>query len=321
MSPEPPTTKKAAAAAPTPTKKAVAAAAPGYRIGAVARLTGVSAHALRMWERRYGVLSAGRSTGGNRLYSEADVSRLRTIRQLVDHGLSIGQIAALDGDALERLLRERRGAGDAAATTEALADRFLSAIQAMDLESAAAELTRAQLALTPRAFVTELVPALLAELGDRWVSGELSMAQEHAATAIVRQQLGALLRVYEPPPGAPTIVCTTLEGELHELGALLVAVVASMNGWRACYLGPSLPVAECVFAAKKFSARALALSVVAPASRATVACVDELNRRLPRDVVLLLGGSGLGEHPWPLAGRVRRIRRLDDLEGYLRAER
>ncbi len=66
-----------------------------YSIGAVARLTGISTHALRIWERRYGSVIAGRTETGRRVYSRRDVEKLSLLKLLVDHGFSIGQIADL----------------------------------------------------------------------------------------------------------------------------------------------------------------------------------------------------------------------------------
>lgn len=73
----------------------------GYRIGAVARLTGVSPDTLRVWERRYQVITPQRSPSGTRLYSQQDVTRLQLIKQLVDAGQAISTVAALS---LEQLL-------------------------------------------------------------------------------------------------------------------------------------------------------------------------------------------------------------------------
>ncbi len=74
-----------------------------YSIGAVARLTGISTHALRIWERRYGTVVAERTDTGRRIYSREDVEKLSLLKLLVDQGFSIGQIAGLS---LEEL-RER----------------------------------------------------------------------------------------------------------------------------------------------------------------------------------------------------------------------
>jgi DNA-binding transcriptional MerR regulator len=75
----------------------------GYRVGAVRRLTGLSDHTLRAWERRHGVIRPSRTGGGMRVYSEDDVARLQLLKALTDCGESIGSIAALD----DRELRAR----------------------------------------------------------------------------------------------------------------------------------------------------------------------------------------------------------------------
>ncbi len=72
-----------------------------YRIGAVSRLTGISPDALRIWERRYAAVSPQRSPGGGRLYSAQDVARLRLMKQLVDAGDAIGEVATLDFETLQ----------------------------------------------------------------------------------------------------------------------------------------------------------------------------------------------------------------------------
>jgi DNA-binding transcriptional MerR regulator len=64
---------------------------PTYSLGAVARLTGLSPHVLRAWERRYGAVRPLRTPGGTRLYRESDVARLRQLRAAVQAGHSISE--------------------------------------------------------------------------------------------------------------------------------------------------------------------------------------------------------------------------------------
>lgn len=79
-----------------------------YRIGAVARLTGIAADTLRIWERRYNLVNPQRTEKGGRLYNQEDVTRLTMIKTLVDQGHAISTVASLDGPALrERLSRSR----------------------------------------------------------------------------------------------------------------------------------------------------------------------------------------------------------------------
>jgi DNA-binding transcriptional MerR regulator len=86
---------------PTPTRS--------YRIGDVARYVGVSTHALRAWERRYGTVEPQRTPGGSRLYDAAQIDRLKTLKELTDFGHSIGEEAAAlrDARALTEQMRVR----------------------------------------------------------------------------------------------------------------------------------------------------------------------------------------------------------------------
>ncbi len=88
-----------------------------YSIGAVARLTGISTHALRIWERRYAGVVAGRTASGRRVYTRTDVEKLSLLKLLVDRGLSIGQIAALS---LEELRERHRDVAQQISTMQKL---------------------------------------------------------------------------------------------------------------------------------------------------------------------------------------------------------
>ena len=96
-----------------------------YRIGAVARLTGVSPDTLRIWERRYGAVSPQRSPRGGRLYSPEDVARLRLMKQLVDAGDAIGEVATLNSEALQGRAAEARRLPQPGALAEATPIRVL----------------------------------------------------------------------------------------------------------------------------------------------------------------------------------------------------
>jgi MerR family transcriptional regulator, light-induced transcriptional regulator len=85
------------------TSRAISEPVPRYRIGAVAQLANLPVATLRVWERRYGVVSPPRSASGHRFYSEADIHRVALMKNLVDRGHAIGSIAKLDAQQLERL--------------------------------------------------------------------------------------------------------------------------------------------------------------------------------------------------------------------------
>lgn len=274
------------------------------RIGAVAKRTGVSEHTLRMWERRYGSLARTRAKGGGRLYGEREVQRILLLRDLVALGHSIGQIATLSDDELKRALLAAPGSGaadavgarpagegpGAAAFRGARAgELFMEAVLRLDTEEASRVLSEAALNHPTRALVEECIGPALRRIGELWHEGKLSVAHEHAASAVVRSLLGTMLRAQRVPPGAPTIVCATPAGERHELGAMMSAVLLAEMGWRVVYLGAELPASDLAKAASDVGARAIALSLVQYSPRAE-ATIRELVTLTQREV--LLGGPG-----------------------------
>ena len=110
-SPPPNTTKSEPIIAASDDQRAV------YRIGAVARLTGISPNTLRIWERRYELVDPGRTAKGGRLYSKHDIARLALIKGLVDQGDSISTVANLPLESLQQRIQERRQIANTQAPT------------------------------------------------------------------------------------------------------------------------------------------------------------------------------------------------------------
>ena len=79
-----------------------------YTIGAAARLTGLTTHTLRSWERRYGAVAVERGSNGRRFYRPADIEKLSLLRALTDRGRAISSIASLNIEELRDQAREYR---------------------------------------------------------------------------------------------------------------------------------------------------------------------------------------------------------------------
>lgn len=283
---------------------------PRYPVRLVARRTGLTPHVLRAWERRYGVVTPTRSDGGQRLYSQQDVERLTRLRRLTDRGHAIGHLASLDLGALARLDEESAAetvadappVGRAALPSEEyvreIAAAALRAIRRLDAVELQAILERAAVTAGVPAFLDGVVVPVLEGIGRGWRERSVSIAQEHLATAVLRRVLGWLLGVYEVKGEAPRLVVATPPGQVHELGALMVAVSAAAEGWGVTYLGTDLPVADLVSAAAQTEARAVAISVVyAPDDRDVATALREARAGLPARVPLLLGGAAVATMP------------------------
>jgi DNA-binding transcriptional MerR regulator/methylmalonyl-CoA mutase cobalamin-binding subunit len=269
---------------------------PRYRIGAVTRLTGLSADVVRVWERRYGAIRPARTEGGSRLYSDAEISRLRRLRQATEKGHSIGQVAQLSETELEQLIGGLRQTADAPDPYAALCERFLEAIARLDVVTADLELTRAATLFPARPLIKKVVAPILDEVGERWAHKEFGIAHEHVATGLLRNLLSALFRLYPPKDFAETIVLATPAGERHEFGLLLAALLAATRGWRVVYLGSDLPAEEIARTMRLTNARYLGLSIVASENTETREELSELARLLPPETRVWVGGEDARRH-------------------------
>src|SRR5262249_22604651 len=236
-----------------------------YRIGIVSRLTGLSADVVRVWERRYGAIQPKRSEGGSRLYSDVDIARLRKLRQAVEMGHAIGQVARLPDSELDTLSLKHRNQVVMEAIADpyhVLCDRFLDAISRMDVLSADEEICRAAMLYPPRVVVKNIISPLLTEISSRWARQDFGLAQEHIAANLIRNMLISLFRLYSPDEAAETVVFATNVDERHEFGILIGALIAATRGWCVVYLGTDMPAKEIVRTVKMSKARVLVLSVV-----------------------------------------------------------
>lgn len=257
---------------------------PRHPIQVVARRTGLSADVLRAWEKRYGAVAPERSASRRRLYSDADIERLRLLKRLTGGGRSIGQIAARPTEDLAALVREdeaeaarvpragpeRGAAADALAVVQAA----LQAVQALDAGALEAILARAMVALGAAELIDGVAAPLLGEVGRRWEAGELGIAHEHLASAVMRRFFGSLLA---------------------SGGALLAAGSAAALGWQVTYLGPDLPAADIAAAAIQQHAQLVLLSIVCPAPGADIGGeLAALQEELAGEATLVVGGEAAG---------------------------
>jgi DNA-binding transcriptional MerR regulator/methylmalonyl-CoA mutase cobalamin-binding subunit len=274
---------------------------PGHSIRVVARRTGLTSHVIRAWEKRYRAVSPRRTPTNRRLYSDSDVERLQLLHRATLAGHHIGQIAQLPDERLRALVSADEMSFASApgmprslaleASPQRLIDATLQAVEHLDASALEELLAQAAVALSQPLLIEQVIVPLMYRIGDRWHEGTLRVAHEHLASAVVRTALGSLSRGFGPSLTAPTLLVATPPGQLHELGALVVAATAASSGWHVTYLGPSLPAEEIAAAAHQSQARAIALSLVYPPDDPFLQGeLIKLRRGLPEGTVVLVGG-------------------------------
>ncbi|MGB5373914.1 MAG: MerR family transcriptional regulator [Polyangiales bacterium] len=270
-----------------------------YRVGMVSKMTGLSTHTLRMWEKRYVAVLPKRTEAGGRLYTDADVERLRLLHELVESGHSIGGIAKLADTDLRHMAASvpAQPSQSAVQHLPELRSRVMNAIEQLRMQDAEQMLSRAALSTEPSKFLQTVVAPVLVEIGDRWRRGELRIVHEHAGSTVMRGLLFALMRLYPANDSRRRAVVATPAKEDHELGALMVAMLAAMHGWSVLYLGPDLPAEEIAYAVRDTKADLLMLSITNLKPTDSAREIAAIEAAIPKSVRVLVGGRAASTLP------------------------
>ncbi len=267
-----------------------------HSIKVASRKSGLTPHVIRVWERRYDAVSPDRTDTNRRRYSEAEIERLTLLRAATLAGHSIGNVAKLPIEKLREMASEisppasiatpRRGA----AVTEMI-DDSIRAIEQLNANALDEILGRAAVALGQHGLLQKIIGPLAQKIGDLWREGSITAAHEHFASASIRNFLIRNARPFAQNDSMATLIVVTPAGQLHELGAVIIAAAANDMGWRVTYLGSSLPALEIAGAAIRNQARVVALSIVFPGDDPNLPReLENLRKLLPAEVKLLLGG-------------------------------
>jgi DNA-binding transcriptional MerR regulator len=299
-----------------PVKMTMGRNAARYPIRAVSKLTGIGIDTLRAWERRYNAVTPTRDERG-RLYTDADVSRLRLLSQAVSSGHSVGRIASLSDAELRRLTAAHsavRNSGASAPRAALDTALFGAALARLDSVAIDQEFSRLAAVLPPLELARDVLLPTLREVGDRWDRRRGGIAHEHMISSTVRHLLGSFLRLYARRDAPIGLVFATPSGERHEFGILGAAVLAASSGLRVSYLGPDLPASEILEAVRAAGAQVLVLGLTLTNDAEQPAReLRAIVRRLPAGIELWTGGAGAARDGTLLSARGLRL----DFDAYL----
>jgi MerR family transcriptional regulator, light-induced transcriptional regulator len=267
----------------------------GYlRMGAFSQRVGVSPDLLRAWERRYDLLRPSRSSGGFRLYSDSDAARVRRMLALLDEGLSAAEaarFAAGEGTGEECPAGPSPSVEGGAGDPEPLGGsvpELAARLESFDDGAAQALLDDLLARYSVEAVLSAVVLPYLADLGRRWETGDLSVAQEHFASNLIRGRLLALARGWDRGRGR-RVVLAAPPGELHDLGLIAFGLAARPLGWRVTFLGADTPMDALDWAVRRLHPD---LVVVAATTPEPLTAVRRRLKALAGQAPLLLAGPG-----------------------------
>jgi MerR family transcriptional regulator, light-induced transcriptional regulator len=267
----------------------------GYlRIGEFSDRVGVSAETLRAWERRYDLLQPDRSDGGFRLYSDADVDRVRRMVALLDDGVSAAQAArlALNGQGTDTGRGtapppERSTDIDLGPLADSV-DRLHAAFEQFDEAAAHRALDELLATFAVETVLQHAVLPVLRGVGERWAAGNIGVAHEHFATNVLRARLLGLGRGWGAG-GTRRVVLACPPGEEHDLGLIAFGLTLWRQGWAITFLGADTPPDALTQAVQSVRPDLVMVASLRPGPLETIA--DEL-AAIASTTPLVVAGSG-----------------------------
>jgi MerR family transcriptional regulator, light-induced transcriptional regulator len=255
-------------------------------LASLSRVTGLSPHVIRVWERRYGFPAPDRTGGGHRRYSTADAERLRQAAVLTRSGMRAADAIAMVRD--QRVV----GAGPSLASTSV--PTLVGHLVAGEKLASLIQLREAWLALGLATTLETVVFPALREVGRRWAAGEISVSAEHAASGVVLSWLGSLRAEFPWKDRPVSVLIAALEGEEHFVALWALELLLAEGGISALALAGTVPIRDVVAEAARRHARILVLGLarveLKPGLRRAVRLLDELPAsQRPQ---LFVGGAG-----------------------------
>jgi len=300
-----------------------------FSIQFVSQITGINAHTIRAWEKRYQVILPSRDINGRRLYSQNEIDLLEKINHLVKLGNNISDVAKLSLKSITELYKKYEGARDkkidkknAISNNSTMIDdsnfsnknlitnsfidynsvlqNLVLALHNYKLDIISHELDKIKLQLDSRSFALHIIYPLFLEVSEQVNSQHLSIAQEHALSALLKFHIGHFLYSQydlKNKNSHNTIVLATPEGELHEFGILIGALLCSYYKTKFYYLGPSMPAKSLADACNQIKSNILILGVTKNYTTNPLCNIDqfhlELSEYLNPSIKVLIGGTKL----------------------------
>ncbi len=209
-----------------------------YSIKDLEYLSGIKAHTIRIWEKRYHLLDPNRTDTNIRSYSDDDVRRILNVAMLIKNGYKISNVAAFDEAKLQsEVIRLNRNLSD----PEKNIDQLLFHTVNIDTFGFEHLLEKIISELGFSKTILQVIFPFFERIGILWQAGSIFAAHEHFVSNLVRNRLIRETGKFESSENAKSILFFLRENEYHELGLLYSNYLASNAGLHCVYLGQNLP--------------------------------------------------------------------------------
>ena len=260
-----------------------------YSTSQIEVLTGISAHKLRIWERRYSFLKPMRTETNIRFYSPSQLTKLLNVSILTRNGYRISKIDKMEDSEINECV-----------TKILINDSFehqdeINALILHMMDYNEKEFQNIfQRSILRRGFlltITDIIYPFLNQIGILWGTNKVIVSQEHFISNLIRQKIIAAIDTLPMPlDNAPSIALFLLDNEDHEIGLLLSYFIAKNLGWRVYYLGQRVPSDNIPSMAEKLNPDAMLTLIINPRSKSELSQIENIFSKLSHIPLLISGG-------------------------------
>lgn len=210
-----------------------------YSIKELEKLSGIKAHTIRIWEKRYKLIHPKRSATNIRAYSDSDLKKIINVAIVNNSGIKISHIARLSASQLAKLVHQQHESGEDIASP---IDKLTMATVEMNERAFNRVMKKLDELMNFEEIVLGVLYPFLEKIGVLWQTGEITPAQEHFVSNLIRQKIFvAIDNLPLPNDNSQRIVLFLPENEYHEIGLLFYHYLVRKMGYISLYLGQSVP--------------------------------------------------------------------------------
>lgn len=213
-----------------------------YSIQQVADMTGLSKQVIRKWEERYELVEPQRLDNGYRMYSDADINTILTVKSLAEQGHSIKQAALLAKTGEQSIQFQIHPEQELHDEHEPMNDYVLQLLQHgtnCNESEIILTLQQAYHHLGLDLLITSVITPFLKEIGQRWQKKQWNEYQEALASIVIRDFLIQIRQNFQYRDNAPLLLGACLPNEQHEVPVHLLLLQMMLKGWKTMLIGAS----------------------------------------------------------------------------------
>lgn len=288
-----------------------------YSIKELENLSGIKAHTIRIWEKRYNLIEPYRTTTNIRYYTDQELKKILNVAMLNRHGIKISNIARLtDKELKDEILR----VGSTNPGLENTIDSLIISMIDLDEVKFTSIVSKAISKFGFTEALVSIIYPFLEKIGVLWMAGDVNPAQEHFVLNLIRQKIITAIDGFSHVfnPNAKKFLLFLPEGEWHEIGLLFAQFLLKEKGHEVIYLGQSVPYSDILAtgSTRQFD-HILVSSTVPHAEFDFVNYLKDLGGAYPDKKILYFAGY-MNNEPDYLDKNYIRLNKVSDLQDYLR---